>query len=115
MKKLFFLILGMTVGVAVMAGPGVRPSTSSKHMVRERTMTDLRMNVRARDAAAHKVNRDLGHLRFGMAIHDHKAVAQCKKQIHADSRRLKADGIDHPVTKAKRQIRVQDDNMKDHI
>lgn len=108
------MILGLTVGVAVMAGPGASSSTT-KYMARERTMTDLRMDVRSRDAAAHKVNHDLGHLRFGRAIHDHKAVAQCKKQINADSWRLRADGVDHPVVKARRQIRVQDDNMKDHI
>ena len=112
MKKVFFMILGMTVGVAVMADTG---TTTSRSMAREKTMSNLRVDVRARDAAAHQVNHDLGHFRFGRAIHDHKAVAQCNKQVNADSWRLRAEGVDHPVTKARRQIRVQNDNVKDRI
>jgi len=78
-------------------------------------MADLRTEVRDHRAAAHVVNRDLGHFRFGRAIHDHKAVARINKQMTIDQKRLELMGVDHPITKAKRQVKVQDDNRKDNM
>lgn len=77
-------------------------------------MKDLRTDVREKKAASHQVNKDLGHMRVKKAIHDHKAVARENKDIRKDSKALKDRGVSHPVAKAKRQVRVQDDNKKDH-
>jgi len=32
-----------------------------------------------------------------------------------DQKRLELMGVDHPITKAKRQVKVQDDNRKDNM
>ena len=78
-------------------------------------MKDLRGDVRDHRAATHQVNHDLSHVRIKKAMHDHKAVAETNKDEKRDSKRLKAHGVDHAVVKAKRQVKVQDDNRKDHM
>ena len=105
MKKLAFLLIGISLTVAVMA------QTEPK---KKEEMKDLRTDVREKKAASHQVNKDLGHMRVKKAIHDHKAVARENKDIRKDSKALKDRGVSHPVAKAKRQVRVQDDNKKDH-
>jgi hypothetical protein len=82
---------------------------------KEKAAKDLRTDVRAHKAATHQVNHDLSHVRVRKAVQDHKAVAKTNRMTHTDSKRLKAHGVSHPVAKAKRQVRVQDDNHKDHI
>ena len=105
MKKLLFLILGISLTASVMAQTDPQ---------KKQEMKDLRGDVREKKAASHKVNKDLAHGRLSKATHDHKAVARENRDINRDSRRLKDQGVNHPVTKAKRQVRVQDDNRKDH-
>lgn len=77
-------------------------------------MKDLRSDVRAHKAASDKVNRDLAHVRVGKAMKDHAAVHDIKKDERSDARQLKDQGVKHPITKARRQVKVQDDNRKDH-
>ena len=77
-------------------------------------MKDLKTDVRAHKAASHQVIHDLGHVRIRKAIQDHRSVASANKMADADSKRLKAQGVTHPVAKAKRQVKVEDDNHKDH-
>src|SRR5258707_2270824 len=77
-------------------------------------MKDLRTDVGEKKAAKHQVNKDLSHVRLGKAAHDQKAVAAENKDMKKDARRLKRKGVTHPITKAKRQVHVQDDNKKDH-
>ena len=119
MKKLSFFLLSICLGGSVIAGPvGPRKTESRKKsevMVKRDHMEDLRDDVRNYRASAHVVNHDLGHLRFSRAIHDHKAVARINKQTAIDAKRLELEGVDHPVTKAKRQVKVQDDNRRDHM
>jgi hypothetical protein len=112
MKKLIVVFLCLSVGAATIAhaGPG---SNSTK--AKEKTMKNLRSDVRAHEATKKVVGHDVTHFRLRQAFKDHKQVAQTHRLIDADSKMAKAQGIDHPVTKAKRQVRVQDDNAKDHI
>lgn len=105
MKKLVFLLIGMSLTVAVMAQTNPQKKAEMK---------DLRTDVREKKAAKHQVNKDLGHVRIKKAIHDHKAVAAENKDIKRDSKSLKEKGVSHPVAKAKRQVKVQSDNKKDH-
>lgn len=105
MKKIAFLLIGISLTVGAMA------QTDPK---KKAEMQDLRTDVREKKAASHKVNKDLTHVRVKKAIHDHKAVARENKDIRKDSKTLKDRGVSHPVAKAKRQVKVQDDNRKDH-
>ena len=105
MKKLLFILLGITFSYAVMA------QTDPK---KKEEMKDLKTDVRNKDAAKHRVNKDLSHAKVKKAVHDHKAVAAQNKDIRRDSKHLKARHVEHPVAKAKRQVKVEDDARKDH-
>lgn len=104
MKKLLFVLLGFTLSGAVMAQV---PEKKAE-------MKDLRTDVRNKKDDKHQVNKDLSHARVKKAMKDHKAVAAENKDMRKDSRRLKNQGVEHPIVKAKRQVKVQDDNKKDH-
>jgi aspartate oxidase len=105
MKQLVVLMLGISLAASAMAQTDPQKKAEMK---------DLRTDVRERKAASHKVSKDWSHVRVKKAMHDHKAVARENKDINKDAKRLKRQGVDHPVAKAKRQVRVQDDNRKDH-
>lgn len=106
MKKLTILLLGVGLSVGAFA--------QTAHQEKKAEMKDLRSDVRAHKAASHKVNRDLAHVRVGKAMKDHAAVHDIKKDERSDARQLKDQGVKHPITKARRQVKVQDDNRKDH-
>jgi Ni/Co efflux regulator RcnB len=113
MKKLIVVLLCMSMGAATIAQSG--PGTESTKKAKDKTMKNLRGDVRAHEATKKVVGHDVSHLRLRQAVRDHKQVAQTHRTLNADSKIAKAQGINHPVTKAKRQVRVQDDNQKDHI
>jgi hypothetical protein len=112
MKKLLIVMLGLSISVVAMSQTS-EPVASKKE--KDKAMKDLKTDVRAHKAASHQVNHDLGHVRIRKAIQDHRSVASANKMANADSKRLKAQGVTHPVAKAKRQVKVEDDNHKDHI
>jgi Ni/Co efflux regulator RcnB len=111
MKKLVVVLICMSMGAATIAQSG--PGTTTK--AKEKTMKNLRGDVRAHEATKKVVGHDVSHLRLRQAVRDHKQVAQTHRTLNADSKLAKAQGINHPVAKAKRQVRVQNDNQKDHI
>jgi hypothetical protein len=117
MKKLFFVMLGLAISAAVVAQTSQtkKDDPKTKKEVKKTEMKDLRSDVRDRQAATHQVNKDLSHVRIGKAIKDHKTVHRIKKDEKSDARRLKQQGVDHAVAKAERQVKVQDDNRKDHM
>jgi hypothetical protein len=124
MRTLFYVFV--LLGMGMLLGSAAKGQTPQKEPVqppqkqitqtqKKRTeMKDLRGDVRDHKVATHQVNKDLGHVRISKAIKDHKAVHQINKEETADAKRLEAQGVDHPVAKAKRQVKVQDDNRKDH-
>ncbi len=105
MKKIAFLLIGISLTAGAMA-------QTDPH--KKADMENLKTDVREKKAASHKVNKDLSHVKIKKAVHDHKAVAKHNKEIRGDSKALKNRGVSHPVAKAKRQVKVQDDNRKDH-
>jgi hypothetical protein len=111
MKKLFFVMLGLGLSAAVFAQTEQPKKTEP---VKKAEMKDLRTDVRAQKTAGNKVNHDLAHARVGKAMKDHAAVHDIKKDEHSDAKQLREQGVKHPVTKAKRQVKVQEDNRKDH-
>ena len=108
MKKLLFLILGATLTAGAMAQTPQDPG-------KEKEMKNLRSNVRTRKTERHQVNKDVTHAKLGQAVHDHKAVAHTNRAIHRNKKVLQNEEVSHPVAKAKRQVKVQDDNKKDGI
>jgi hypothetical protein len=105
MKKLLIVLLGLGLGTGVMA---------QTEPVKKEEMKDLKTHVREKKVATHRVNHDLSHAKVKKAIHDHKAVAVQNKDIHRDAKGLKNRKVGHPIAKAKRQVKVEDDARKDH-
>lgn len=105
MKKILILLVGISLTASVIA---------QTDPPKKKEMKDLRTDVREKKAAKHQVNKDISHAKVKKAVHDHKAVAVENKDIRKDSKELKSRGVKHPIAKAKRQVRVQDDNKKDH-
>ena len=87
MKKIAFLLIGISLTVGAMA-------QTDPH--KKADMQNLRTDVREKKAASHKVNKDLSHVRVKKAIHDHKAVARQNKDIRQDSKALKNRGVKSP-------------------
>jgi hypothetical protein len=105
MKTLFFVLLLLGIGGAAVA---------QTDQTKKKEMKDLRSDVRDHKVATHRVNHDLAHARVGKAMKDHAAVHDIKKDERSDAKQLRAQGVKHPITKARRQVKVQDDNRKDH-
>jgi hypothetical protein len=123
MKKLFFVIFAMTLSGAiimtcsgtVMANTGPGDWKIERDRARERDYKTLKADVRVNNVARHQVSHDWGHFRISKAFRDHHAVRETNKVMYADSKKLKDEGVNHPVTKARMQVKVEDQNMKDHI
>jgi hypothetical protein len=105
MKKVLFLLLGISLTIGAFA------QTDPK---KKEEMKNLKTDVREKKTSKHTVNKDLSHAKFKKATQDHKAVKAENKDISKNSNRLKKQGVDHSVAKAKRQVRVEDDAKKDH-
>jgi hypothetical protein len=103
MKKLFVVFFCISMGAAAMAQSGPEASKVDK----ERTMKNLREDVKAHEDTKHVVGNDLTHLRFRRAIDEHKEVARTHRMVDADSKVAKAQGISHPVVTARRQLHAQ--------
>jgi hypothetical protein len=99
MKKLFCLIFGMSIGAVVMAQTGPRHDRE-----REKTMKNLREDVRAHEDTKHVVGNDLVHFRFRRAIQEHREVARTHRVIDRDRKIARRQGIDHPVAQARREL-----------
>jgi hypothetical protein len=105
MKKAILMLFSITLAIGLMAQTDPKKKTEMK---------DLKTDVREKNAAKHVENKDLSHLRLKKALHDHKAVAAENKDMKHDAKRLEKQGVEHPIAKAKRQVKVQDDAKKDH-
>ncbi len=105
MKKIILFLIALSLGAGVMA------QTDPK---KKEEMTKLRAEERQKDAASHKVNKDLTHAKVKKAVQDHKAVAANNKKARSHAKTLRNRNVSHPVTKARRQNKVADDNRKDH-
>jgi hypothetical protein len=103
MKKLFFLLFGVGLCGAVMAQ--ANPHLKER---RETTMQALREDVRAHEATKRQVGDDLTHIRIRKAFKDHGDVARTHKLIDADRKRAIDEGIDHPISRARREVHAED-------
>jgi hypothetical protein len=112
MKKLFIFCLVMAMGAVAFAqsGPGVSVSKRDQ----EKTMKNLREDVRAHEATKKVVGHDVTHFRIRQALMDHKQVAETHRRVDADRRVAREQGIDHPIGKARRQNRQEDERASQH-
>ncbi|HEV2480633.1 MAG TPA: hypothetical protein VGS79_13245 [Puia sp.] len=111
MKKLIVVLFFLSMGAAVIAqsGPGVGASKRDQ----DKTMKNLREDVRAHEVTKQVVGHDVTYFRIRQALMDHKQVAQTHKRVDADRRVAREQGIDHPISKARRLNREQDEHARE--
>lgn len=108
MKKLIVVFFCLSMGAAAMAQSAAGASKEEK----ERTMKNLREDVKAHEDTKHVIGNDMTHLRFRRAIDDHKEVARTHRLIDADRKKAKAQGIYRPVVTARKQVHAQEDEQR---
>lgn len=97
------MAVGFMASIAVMA-----QTTATRDVQKEKTMKDLRNDVRAHEATQKEVGSDIVHFRIHQAFQDHQLVTRTHKMVDADRRKAKAEGIDHPITQARRAVHAED-------
>lgn len=109
MKRLVIMLLGVFLGTAAMAQAGPGKSTQKE---RDKTMKNLREDVRAHEDTKHVVGDDLVHFRIRRAIQEHREVARTHKMVDKDRKIARRQGIDHPVAVARRQVHHEEDRNR---
>jgi hypothetical protein len=107
MKKSILLVLGLWMGAAAM-NRVMAQITPTRDVQKEKTMKALKNDVRAHEATQRTVGSDLAHFRIRQAFRDHGLVSRTHKMVDADRKRAKAEGIDHPVVEARREVHRED-------
>src|SRR5579872_1791025 len=107
MKKSILVLLGLWMGAAAM-NRVMAQVTPTRDIQKEKTMKDLKKDVRAHEATQRTVGNDIVHFRVGQAFRDHRLVSRTHKAVDADRKRAKAEGIDHPVVKARREVHAEE-------
>src|SRR5579872_1652899 len=111
MKKSILVLLGLWMGAAAM-NRVMAQVTPTRDIQKEKTMKDLKNDVRAHEATQRTVGNDLVHFRINQAFQDHKLVSRTHKRVDADRKQARAEGIDHPITKARREVHAEDARMR---
>jgi hypothetical protein len=99
MKKLLFIFLGISITLGSFA--------QKQETVKKAEEKDLRQDIRVKQAHKKAVWRDLAHLKVKKAGKEQDVVNAKRKDIHQDTKELRALGEKHPTQDAKKVIRKQ--------
>jgi len=100
MKKLLFLILGISITVG-----GVLAQAQER--IKKKEEQDIRQDIRTKQAHKKAAVKDLAHLKIKKAGKEQDVVNTKRKDIHQDTKELRAMGEKHPTHEAKKVIRKQ--------
>jgi Ni/Co efflux regulator RcnB len=106
MKKVLFMLLGVTLTAGAMA------QTAEKKQEVKKEMKDLHKDVKEKREEKKEMGKALTHGKFKKAIHERKDVRAQKRHINKDAEELEEKGVKHPVTKVKHQIRSEKEAKK---
>jgi hypothetical protein len=99
MKKVLFLALGLSVGMTVMA--------QTKVISKKPEQKELRQDIREKDAHKKAAVKNLTKLKIKKAGKEQDKVNAKRKEIHTETKELRAVGDKHPTQHAKKVIRKQ--------
>ena len=100
MKKLLFIIFG--VGLAIGARAQQRET-----IVKSKEKAELRHDIRVKRAHKKAVWHNLAKGKVKSAGKQQDVVNTKRKEIHEETKDLRAVGVKHPTHQAKKEIRVQ--------
>ena len=99
MKKLLFLILGAGLTMTTMAQTKVISKTPEK--------AEIKHDIKVKRAHKKEVIKNLAKLKIKKAGKEQDVVNAKRKEIHQDTKDLRAVGVKHPAHEAKKEIRKE--------
>ena len=91
MKKLLFVLIAVVLSASAMAQTNV-----------QKNQKDIKRDAKELRAERRHRNRLITHGKFKKASHVQKAVNIDRKDMNADKKELKIQGVKHPVADAKK-------------
>jgi hypothetical protein len=104
MKKILFFVFGIALAVTAMS--------QTLQNTKQDDKKDLRQDIRTKDAHKKAAMKDLAHLKVKKAGKQQDKVNAKRKDIHQDTKVLRAKGEKRPTHDAKKVIRRQDAAVK---
>ena len=98
----------MVLGIGLAASVNAQEPVKKKEIVRGEEKAELRHDIRVKRAHKKEVFRNLSKGKIKAAGKHQDVVNAKRKEIHADTKDLRAVGVKHPARDAKKEIRKQD-------
>ena len=99
MKKLLFLVLGIGIVMTTMA--------QTKVISKKPEEKDIKQDIKVKHAYKKAAIKDLTKLKIKKAGKEQDVVNAQRKDIHKDTKELRAVGVKHPQHEAKKAIRKE--------
>ena len=96
------------LGIGLAIGANAQAPVKQKEIVRAEEKAELRHDIRVKRAHKKAVFRNLAKGKIKTAGKHQDVVNAKRKEIHADTKDLRAVGVKHPTHEAKKEIRKQD-------
>lgn len=106
MKSLFAFLLATGIGATAIAQA---PASDQK---KKAEINDLKEDVKAKKEQKKEVTKAWTHGHVTKAVAEHKEKKEIKKDIEQDEATLKAQGVKHPVAKAKHKLKAEKEAQK---
>lgn len=72
----------------------------------------LKNAIKDKKEDKHEAGKDLAHLRLEAAARKRREVIRHRRSIHKQGEHLEKHGVEHPITKAKHQVKAEKDLKK---
>ena len=106
MKKLLFLTLAIGLTMTVMA--------QTKVISKKPEEKELKQDIKVKRAYKKAAVKDLTKLKIKKAGKEQDVVNAQRKDIHKETKELRAVGVKHPTQEAKKKIRKEKEAVKDN-
>ncbi len=104
MKKLLFLALGIGLSMTVMA--------QTKVISKKPEEKELKQDIKVKQAHKKAAVKDLTKLKIKQAGKEQDVVNAQRKDIHKETKELRAVGVKHPAHEAKKKIHKEKEAAK---
>ncbi len=105
MKKVSIFVAGSFLMIA--AASAQAPNTPAG--VKKEGMKDMRKDIRTERADKRTRAADVKEGHYKAANAENKQVQADKRNVHSEQHALKSEGVKHPIIKADRQIKAQNE------
>lgn len=106
MKTVFAMLVGLGISAAVVAQA---PASQQK---KKAEINDLKEDVKAKKEEKKEVAKAWTHGHVNKAVQEHKEKKEIKNDMKQDEAKLKAQGVKHPVAKAKHKLKAEKEARK---